>query len=417
MDSWEKVIVGGGPAGLMAATRAAMHGKQTLLLEKNSRPGIKILMSGGTRCNLTHLVANDREIVEAFGSSGRFLFSSLAAFGPQDLIDLMESEGVPTKIEHETGKVFPVSDRAKDVLTVLLRRLQKSGCALAMEEPLQDIYSHENGFRLVTPKRTIFAQKILLATGGQSYPACGTTGDGYRWASLLKHSVIPPRTALVPVTTPAAWVTELQGITIPDVFVRVIEPSSKAGSKPRCLASRRGSFLFTHFGLSGPAVLDVSRAISGHPQPKTLILDCDFLPDLKAEKLEAIIAAECTSDGQRQVENILNRWFPRRFSDTVFQQAQVSPQCPGSEFSKTHRRQLIQTIKQLAIPVSGTLGFRKAEVTAGGVSLDEVDSRTMQSKIVPGLYIAGELLDLDGPIGGYNFQAAFSTGYLAGESM
>lgn len=416
MDTWDIVVVGAGPAGLMAAAQAAQRGRQTLLLEKNRRPGVKILLAGGTRCNFTH-ATDARGISEAFGPSGRFLHSALAAFGPQDVIDLLQAEGVSAKIETDTGKVFPASDRASDVLAALLRRLKKSGCILAAEEPLQNIEHGETGFRLSTKRRNISAQKVLLATGGQSYPACGATGDGYRWAAALGHTIIPPRTALVPVTTHAPWVTALRGITIPDVLVRVIESADDGQEKNRCLASRRGSFLFTHFGLSGPAVLDVSRVISAHDRPQKLILQCDFLPDVNPEKLDTMIASECASAGQRQVAIILQRWLPRRLANVILEQADVSLECRGSEFSKPQRRRLIKTIKQLPIPVAGTMGFRKAEVTAGGVSLDEVDSRSMQSKIVPRLFIAGELLDLDGPIGGYNFQAAFSTGYLAGKSM
>ena len=377
---------------------------------------MKILLSGGTRCNFTH-ATDARGIVEAFGSSGRFLHSALAAFGPQDIVDLLQSEGVPAQIEADTGKIFPASDRASDVLAVLLRRLNKSGCTLATEEPLQEIERSADGFNLITAQRTILAKKVLLATGGKSYPACGTTGDGYRWAAALGHTIISPRTALTPVTTHAPWVTALQGITIPDVTVEVIEPLDNEDGKTRCLAGRRGSFLFTHFGLSGPAVLDVSRVISGYLPPQKLILQCDFLPSVKQEELDAMIAAECASVGQRQVAVILDRWLPRRLADTLLEQTETPPQRRGAELSKLQRRRLVQAIKQLRIPVSGTMGFRKAEVTAGGVALDEVDSRDMQSKIMPGLYFAGELLDLDGPIGGYNFQAAFSTGYLAGESM
>lgn len=416
METWDIVIVGGGPAGLMAGARAALGGGQTLLLEKNRKPGVKILLSGGTRCNFTH-AADARGIVDAFGLPGRFLHSALAAFGPQDIVDLLQSEGVPAKIESDTGKIFPASNRSTDVLAALNRQLRKSGCTLAVEEPLEDIERSADGFRLITARRTILAQKVLLATGGKSYPAYGTTGDGYSWAAALGHTIIPPHPALVPVTTHAPWVTALQGITMPDVLVKVIEPLNGENGKTRCLASRRGSFLFTHFGLSGPAVLDVSRVISGHSQPQKLILQCDFLPSVKQEELDTVIAAECASDGGRQVAVILDRRLPRRLADTMIHQAEVPPLHRGAELSKTERRRLILAIKQWPIPVAGVMGFRKAEVTAGGVSLDEVDSRVMQSKIVPGLYFAGELLDLDGPIGGYNFQAAFSTGYLAGESM
>jgi predicted Rossmann fold flavoprotein len=416
METWDFVIVGGGPAGLTAGSRAALRGKRTLLLEKNRKPGVKILLSGGQRCNFTH-DADPRGIIEAFGRSGRFLHSALAAFGPQDIIDLLNSEGVASSVEPNTGKVFPASDRASDVLAVLMRRLKKSGCVQALEEPLKDIRRIEGGFNLITAKRSLFAKKVLLATGGKSYPACGTTGDGYAWAAALGHTIVHPRPALVPVTTHARWVTALKGITIPAVLVKVIEPLNDAETKTRSLAVRRGSLLFTHFGLSGPVVLDVSREISGYSTPQKLILACDFLPDMNQEELDRMIAAQCKSAGQWQMAVILDRWLPRRLANTLLRQSEVPPQCRGAELSKPQRCQLVRNIKKLSVPVAGVMGFRKAEVTAGGVALDEVDSRSMQSKIVPGLFFAGELLDLDGPIGGYNFQAAFSTGFLVGESV
>jgi predicted Rossmann fold flavoprotein len=416
MDTWDIVIVGGGPAGLMAGARAAQRGKRTLLLEKNRRPGVKILLSGGTRCNFTH-AADARGIVEAFGPTGRFLHSALAAFGPQNVVDFFQSEGVPAKTESDTGKIFPASDQASDVLAALINRLNKSGCELAAEETLLEIERSADGFNLITSKRSISAEKILLATGGKSYPACGTNGDGYRWAAVLGHTIVPLHAALAPVVTHAPWVTALQGITIADVLVKVIEPLSDENGKTRCLASRRGSFLFTHFGVSGPAVLDVSRAISGYNPAQRLILQCDFLPGVEQDELDAQITAQSASAGGRQVAVVLDGRLPRRLADTLLEQAEVPLHRRAAELSKCERRQLVMSIKQWPIPVAGTMGFRKAEVTAGGVALDEVDSRTMQSKIVPGLYFAGELLDLDGPIGGYNFQAAFSTGYLAGESM
>ncbi len=288
---------------------------------------------------------------------------------------------------------------------------------LTVEEPLLNVQRTADRFALTTARRTISAGKILLATGGKSYPACGTTGDGYHWAAELGHMIVDPHTALVPVTSHAPLVTALKGITIADALVKVIEPLNDEKGRNRRLAQRRGSLLFTHFGISGPAVLDVSRAISGYCHPQKLILQCDFLPDVNRANLDAKLAAQCASAGQRQAGVILSNWLPRRLADALLKQAAVPLNRRGAELSKGERRRLIVSIKQLPIPVAGTMGFRKAEVTAGGVSLREVDSRNMQSKIVPGLYFAGELLDLDGPIGGYNFQAAFSTGFLAGECM
>ena len=408
---WEVVVIGAGAAGLLAATRAAERGKRMLLLEKNRKPGVKILISGGTRCNLTH-ATDSRGIVHAYGRQGRFLHSALASLSPQDLVALIEAEGVRTKVE-PTGKIFPVSDRAVDIVDALLRRLRRSGATLSLGEPVVQIARSGGRFQLITAQRTLTAEKVICTTGGLSYPGSGTTGDGYAWAADMGHTIVPTRPALVPVTTSAAWLPPLQGLTIPDVGVQVIEPAAK----PNVLDKRRGSFLFTHFGLSGPVVLDVSRAISGHPSPESLSLACDYLPAQSEAAVEESLRRKAAESGKRHVLSILPEEIPRRLAEVIVSLAGIPHDRKTAELSKNERARLLASIKRLPIPVTGTRGYKKAEVTAGGVSLDEVDSRTMQSKLVPNLYFAGEVLDLDGPIGGFNFQAAFSTGWLAGDSV
>jgi predicted Rossmann fold flavoprotein len=419
---WDVIVAGAGAAGLLAAIRAAERGRRTLLLEKNRKPGAKILMSGGTRCNITHNT-DARGIVEAYGRQGRFLHSALAALSPADVVALFEAEGVATKAE-ETGKVFPESDRATDVLAALLQRLGRSGCELRLSEPLVEFSATNDSFRLVTPDCEYDTDAaVIITTGGQSYPGCGTTGDAYRWLAELGHTIVPPRPALTPITTNAAWVTDLKGVTISDVILRVVvsERASVAGEtsqkrKIKPLDERRGSFLFTHFGLSGPVALDVSGTITGHLAPTTLDLECDFVPIKSAEEIEAELASEAASDGKRQLLGMLSRFVPRRLAEALLERAGVSAELKAAELSKQLRRQLVDAIKRTRIPISGTRGFKKAEVTAGGVSLREVDSSTMESKLVSNLFLAGEVLDLDGPIGGFNFQAAFSTAWLAGSN-
>jgi predicted Rossmann fold flavoprotein len=401
---WDVVVIGAGAAGLLAAARAAELGRRTLLLEKNRRPGVKILMSGGTRCNLTHATDN-HGIVEAFGPHGRFLHSCLAALGVQDLIDLFEAEGVATKVE-ETGKVFPVSNKATDVLDALLRRLHHSGATLALGEPVLDLRPSEAGLAVTTPQRLVRGKRVILTTGGQSYPGSGTTGDGYAFAARLGHTVVPPRPALVPVRVAASWVAGLRGITIPDVGVRVLD-----GEK--ILAVRRGSLLLAHFGLSGPVILDVSRAISGHPSAATLGLELDLVPSRTAADLDELLRTESLASGKKQLAGILPDALPHRLSETLVVLVGLPVERKAAALSKVDRAKLVQALKRQRLAVTGTLGFEKAEVTAGGIALDEVDSRSLRSKRMPSLFIAGEVLDLDGPIGGYNFQAAFSTGWLA----
>ena len=341
-------------------------------------------MSGGTRCNLTH-ATDARGIVAAYGAPGRFLHSALAALSPSAVVRLFEAEGVATQVE-ETGKVFPQSNKATDVLAALLTRLKRSGAQLALEEPLVEVTKTAEGFRLITMRRTLTAPSLILTTGGRSYPGCGTTGDGYAWAAALGHTIVPPRPALVPVTTDAAWVPPLKGVTIPDVLVRVVpaeDPNPKRQGGPRqtpigkraTLAERRGSFLFTHFGLSGPVVLDVSRAVTGCERPRTLDLVCDFLPERSEAELEVQLAQEIQANGRRQISTLLAPWVVGRLAETLLSLIAIPSERRAAEASKAERTRLVAALKRLAIPASGTLGFEKAEVTAGGVSLEEIDSR------------------------------------------
>lgn len=414
-NHWEVIVLGAGAAGLLAATRAAECGRQVLLIEKNPRPGVKILMSGGTRCNLTH-ATDARGIVEAFGKQGPFLHSALAALSPDEVVQLVESEGVPTKIE-DTGKIFPVSNKATDVLRALLSRFHRSGAHLALDESVNRIEQGANRFEVHTAKRELSADKVIIAVGGQSYPGSGTTGDGYEWARSLGHTIVSPRPALAPLTTHLSWVLQLRGVTVPDVQVELVLRNENSAGKSKPLASRRGSLLFTHFGLSGPVAMDVSGTVTAQPLETKLDLLCDFLPAVTAEQLNNRLRDAAAQDGKRHLLTIIAPELPRRLVEALLQQANIQIDRRLAELSRKERDAAVDSVKRQQIQISGTLGYKKAEVTAGGVSLDEVDSRTMQSKIVPNLYFAGEILDLDGPIGGYNFQSAFSTGWLAGQSV
>ena len=406
---YDAIVCGAGAAGLMAAIHAAERGRRVLLLEKGKKPGVKILMSGGTRCNITHDCEN-RGIVEAFGPNGKFLHSALAAFGVRDTIAFFNGEGVATKVE-DTGKIFPVSDRALDVLDALLRRLHRSGAVLATLEPVRGLATlPDGGFRVSTERRELTAEHVLVTTGGKSYPGCGTTGDGYSLATPFGHTIVPTRPALVPLTVNAPWVADLRGITLPDVGLKVIDGD-------RGLTARRGSLLFAHFGLTGPAPLDVSRAVSGHAEPGRLTLEMDLLPGVPEPAVDEFLRVETAASGKKQLAVVLSDKLPRRVCDTLLSLADLPVDRKAAALSKPDRQRLVSLVKRLRLPVRGTLGFEKAEVTAGGVSLDEVDSRTMQSKKQPGLYFAGEVLDLDGWIGGYNFQSAWSTGWLAGRNL
>ena len=406
MDTnWDVIVVGAGAAGLLAGISAGKSGAKTLVLEKNRKPGVKILMSGGTRCNITHNTDN-RGIVKAFGNNGKFLHSPLAAFSVDETIRFFNQAGVATKIE-ATGKIFPVSNKALDVLDALLNQLKHENATLMLETPVLDIDPNEDGFLLNTAINNFHAKKIILTTGGLSFPGCGTTGDGYKFAMKFGHTIKETQPALAPLKTDARWVHELSGVTIPDVGV-----TACLNEKP--MMQDRGSFLFTHFGLSGPVILNVSKALNSLSNFKNSSLKLDFLPSAKETDLEAKLQSFASTDGKKLLSVALGELLPRRLLEGLFSQIGFSPERKCAGINKDERKAIVVSIKSKSVNITGTLGYAKAEVTTGGVSLDEVNSKTMESKLKKGLYLAGEILDLDGPIGGFNFQAAWSTGFLAG---
>ncbi len=431
---FDVVVLGAGAAGLVAAARAADCGARVLLAEKNRRPGVKILMSGGTRCNLTNAqglrrldavsgpidpafdatsARGIRAIQQAFGDNGAFLTPALRKFDVDATVRLFEAAGVATKIE-ANGKIFPVSDKAAQVLDALVQWVERSGAELRCSAPVLSIDAIEGddagrrGLAVKLPEATITAHRVILAVGGCSYPGCGTTGDGYSIARKFGHTIVEPRPALVPLRVDAEWVPSLRGLSVPDAVVSVV-----AGNT--VLESRREAVLFTHRGLSGPAILDVSRAPARRGEREALTLRLDFQPDVKREDLDQRLQTDARQ-GRRLLISLLPATLPRRLNECLLTVAVIPPDRIGPDLSREERRRLVGVLKELSLPIAGTLGFEKAEVTSGGVSVQEVDPKTLASRLAPGLYFAGEVLDLDGLIGGFNFQAAWSTGWLAGES-
>ncbi len=432
---FDVAVLGAGAAGLCAGIRGAECGARVIVLEKNRRAGVKILMSGGTRCNLTNarglrrldavsgpvdpafdpsLCRGPRAIQAAFGSGGAFLGPALRLLDVDQTVRLFEAEGVATKVEGN-GKIFPVSDRAVDVLEALVRQLDRSGAVMRGHSAVRSVEriggsgGSEPGFRIALAEGTVTARRVILAVGGKSYPGCGTAGDGYRIAGELGHKVIETRPALVPIRVVPEWVSSLRGLSLPDVVAAV---QTSAG---QTLQERREAILFAHFGLSGPAILDVSRAVARHDEPDPLELRLDLFPATAREELDGKLQAACRQ-GRPGVVSILAASLPHRLAECLLEVAQIPRGRLGPDLSRPERLRLVSALKALALPIQGTLGFEKAEVTSGGVALDEVDSRTLESRIVPGFHLAGEVLNLDGLIGGYNFQAAWSTGWLAGET-
>ena len=401
-------VIGAGAAGLVAAAEAAQRGASVLLIEKNSKAGVKILMSGGTRCNLTHH-ADPREIAEAFGHARRFLQPALGAFSPADVVQMFHQFGVPTKVE-STGKVFPVSNRALHVRDALVRRASEAGVRIETALGVLALMpAAGGGWKIATAAGEIDADRVIVTAGGRSWPGCGTTGDAYAWLRGLGHTIIEPRPALVPLTGGADWMHQLSGVTVEDCLVSVIDARLQ---KRKTIGNRRSSFLFTHFGFSGPAAMDISGSLTAAESFNDRQVLLDLLPEWDRSRLRQWLTDRLRDGGRQRVASRLAKRLPMLLASALAQH--TGADCTIADLPRNVCGRICESLKQLPLDVHGTLGFDKAEVTAGGVALGEVYPRTMQSRLAAGLYIAGEVLDVDGPIGGYNFQAAFSTGRAAG---
>ncbi len=399
------LVVGGGAAGVMAAIQAAGRGRRAVLLEKNQRPGLKILNSGGGRCNLT-TTREGKDLEAQYGKRrGRWLRHALRSFPPTALRAFVEEAGVPLR-EEDLEKLFPVSQKARDVVDALLRRCDEAGVELVREAPASAVERAGDGFVVRTPKGDFAAASVVLATGGLSYPKTGATGDAYAWCRAFGHTVTETFPALAPLRVDEPWVHALQGIVLHDVDIACVGGDGKETLR------RRRPILFTHKGLSGPAPMDLAGDVE--EQRGAAHARFDFAPDVHREALEQQWLATARAHGTRRVDALLPRALPERVRQALVAQSGAAPDATLAGLSKDARRSLLTAVKDLRVAAPKSLGYGTAEVTRGGVALDEVDARTMQSKLQPGLFVCGELLDVDGPIGGFNFQAAFATGRLAG---
>jgi hypothetical protein len=405
---FDVAVIGGGPAGLMAAGTAAREGATVVLIEKNSRPGKKLLITGKGRCNITSGDVDNRSFLENFGDRGKYFFSALHAFSAEDAVAFFEEHGVPVKIERG-NRVFPSSDRAMDVRDALVRYCKSAGVVFATGSAVKKI-AHE-GSRITSVaagQRTFTARNYILCTGGMSYPATGSTGDGYRFARDLGHTIISPRPALVPLIVSEPWVNRLEGLSLKNVKAVLSMPGRKK-------IERFGEALFTSRGMSGPIILDLSRELSsGLPGGTTLSID--LKPALGIEELDARILRDFGHQPNRQFKNGLGELLPASLIPVIVDLSGIDPGKKLNAVTRVERRSLAELLKNLRMTVTGTEGFDQAIITAGGVSLDEIDLRSMRSRLVENLFFAGEVMDIDGPTGGFNLQICWSTGFCAGKA-
>ncbi|MEW5799851.1 MAG: aminoacetone oxidase family FAD-binding enzyme [Bacteroidota bacterium] len=410
MIEYDTLVIGAGAAGMIAAWRAASLGVKVALLEKNKKPGIKILISGGGKCNITN-GSDIQAMLQHFEvRESRFLKYSFHTFTNTQLLELLHGQGVETYVR-ENGKVFPKSHNAEDVVEAFLGMMKSAGVEVYVNAPVEKVSLNGNGlFTVETGERKFHGRSVIIAVGGISYQKTGTTGDGYRWARDFGHTIVPIRPALTPIyltpTPPALW----QGTPIRDCRLMVI-------CRKEIISDWHGDILFTHFGISGPAALEVSKkAFIEFELGKRVTLHVDFFPEMTKEKLQSKLLSDITSNANRNIHTLIEQYVPQRLAEYVLLQSNIDGINKLHQLKKEERQLLVATLKQCYIGTVKEIPLDRGEVTAGGVALHEVDPTTMESKIVKGLFLCGEILDIAGPVGGYNLQAAFSTGYVAGES-
>lgn len=400
-------IIGAGPAGLMAAIHAAAGNAFVLLMERNTTAGRKLLLTGGGRCNFTH-AGEPEELAKAFGKAGRFLRHSLYELSPQDVREFFHARGLASTVEPD-GCVFPASNRAADVRDILMAEARRLGTRFLYESPVQDITAHGSGFAVRSKGREIVASCVIIATGGISWPQTGSKGDGYHFAARVGHIVAPPRPALVPLVTRETWPGELAGVSVPGVRMRATIHGHKYTSV--------GAMLFTQRGLGGPAAQDLSRFLTDEISDGTGVpIEISLLPEMNEPQLDRKLQQVMHAHPKKAVANVLSEFVPRQLARILCRLAECDPDSAAGQLPVDKRKRIVGTIERLPLSVTGTEPIAKATVTRGGVSRSEIDPRTMESKVRPGLFFAGEVIDVDGPCGGYNLQMCWSTGAVAGRS-
>jgi predicted Rossmann fold flavoprotein len=411
--NYDVIIIGGGSAGLMAAIAAGKNGTRTLLLDKGDKLGRKLGISGGGRCNVTNNKELD-ELIKFIPGNGRFLYSALTGFGNKEIIAFFEGLGIALK-EEDNGRMFPVTDSAKTVVNALVHQVRKQGVEIRVNAPVDRIVYEHGRVRAVTLRsgETIGCRSVVVATGGKSVPHTGSTGDGYPWAEQAGHSVTELFPTEVPITSNEPFIQskELQGLSLRDVALSVWNAKGKR------VTEHRGDMIFTHFGLSGPIALRCSQFVVKELKKggaRNALLTIDLLPDQSADEVYAETLRLSKAEAKKTVRNALKSYLPERMIPLLMKEAGLDEQLTYDNIPKQAWLEFAKLIKAFPLRAYGTLKLEDAFVTGGGVNLKEIDPKTMQSKLMQGLYFCGEVLDIHGYTGGYNITAAFSTGYAAG---
>ena len=400
-------VIGGGPAGIMAASAAACLGADALIIEQNSYLGKKMGITGKGRCNITN-ACDIRDFIANIPVNGKFMHSAFYAFSNDDMIELLARYGVETKIERG-NRVFPVTDKAKTVVDALKTYAKDCG-ARAIQDKVLSVKKTDNGFLLNLENRgKLTCDKVIIATGGASYTACGSTGDGYRFARSLGHTIVEPTPSLVPLTTKGDIAKKLMGLSLKNIAITVKDAQGKKQY------SDFGEMLFTHFGVSGPVILSASSHLRDFGKNK-YTLSIDLKPALDNDALDKRILRDFGAELNRDFVNSLDELLPKKMIPVIIELSGIPERKKVRDITKAERQRLVELLKNFTLEITGTRPINEAIITSGGISVKEINPKTMESKIVPGLYFAGEVIDVDAYTGGFNLQIAYSTGHLAGES-
>lgn len=406
---YDVAVVGGGPAGMLAAGRAASLGARVILIEKNNKLGQKLLITGGGRCNITNAEFDVRKMVERYGRKGKSLFGSFTRFGVAESLEFFNSRGLATKVEAEK-RAFPKSDKAEDVWKTLVQYLKDGKVKIEHGNPLTQILtSHGKITGLKLAKSTITARHYVIATGGKSRPETGSTGEVFEYLKKIGHTVEESDMALVPVKTHEEWSHQLAGLSFKNAGLSVYQDGKRQDR-------RNGKLLLTHFGLSGPLVLNMSKGIAELYKYGPVVLELDLYPDLDPGALDKKLLESLNTFQNKMVKNSLGEMLPPKMIPALLTMTGINGEKEVNVLTKTERLKLVKLMKALPMTVAGTLGADKAIVTSGGVSLKEIDFKTMRSKLFPNLFLAGDVLNFDRPTGGFSLQICWTTGWLAGEN-
>ena len=399
------IVVGGGAAGMFAAIQAASDGAKVLLLEPNDRLGKKLYITGKGRCNVTNH-CSWQEVLKNVPRNSRFLYSALSGFPPEQTEAFFEDRGCALKVERG-NRVFPVSDRSASVIDVLRGALRETGVAVRQARVTELLTENGRISGVRTDRGSFAAPAVILATGGKSYPATGSTGDGYRLAAVLGHSIVPPVGSLVPLVEDGHFCERMQGLALKNIRIRLLDESGKS------VFEEFGELLFTHFGLSGPVILSASAHMEAK---KRYTVSIDLKPALDEEKLDARILRDFSENQNRNFENALSGLFPKTMIPVIIERSGIHGWEKVNSVTKAQRRALLELTKHFTVQIAGLRPVEEAIITSGGVSVQEVSPKTMESKLVPGLYFAGEILDVDAYTGGFNLQIAWATAFAAGHA-